>query len=186
MLNNSMKIKSHFGFSLIEVLIAMAIMSSSAMLLYVAWAGNQVRVQKMAINNQAAFYLDQIMAELEIKYAQRILQLPDSEQGVFEDNPKFSWRMKSKDFQMPDLRSILISDKQGQAALLMVVDQLTEYLNQSVKEMQVTVKYSANKKQSVEFTATTFLVDYNRSIPLGGAGGMLPPGAGGGAGGGGP
>ena len=93
------------GFSLIEVLIAMAIMSSAAMLLYVAWSGNQIRVQKMAINNKAAFYLDQIMGELQAKYEPRILQLPDSEQGTFENDPNYTWKMETQDFQMPDLRA---------------------------------------------------------------------------------
>ncbi len=160
------------GFSLFEVLIAMAIMSSAAMLIYTAWTGNQLRVRKMAINNKAAFLLDQIMAELEIKYGDRLLQLPDSEGGVFDDAPKFSWTMESRDFEMPDLRSVLISGGEGDEAMLLIVDKLTEYLNESVKEMKVTVEYNfgtTGKKQSVKYSATTFLVDYNKPIPLGGA-----------------
>lgn len=157
--------KNRAGFSLFEVLIAMSIMSSAAVLLYVAWSGNQIRVQKMAINNKAAFLLDQIMAELEIKYSQRILQLPENEGGVFEDHPKFSWTMESRDFEMPDLRSLLISDNQGNEAMLLIIDKLTEYLNESVKEMKVTVTYTIGKK-SVKYSATTFLVDYSRSIPM--------------------
>lgn len=163
-------LKSKNGFSLFEVLIAMSIMSSAAVLLYVAWSGNQIRVQKMAINNQAAFLLDQKMAELEIKYAQRITQLSDSETGEFEDHPRWTWEMESKDFEMPDLRSILVSGGDGDEAMLLIVDKLTEYLNQSVKEMKVTVKYSLGKKE-VKYSATTFLVDFNQSIPLGPLGG---------------
>lgn len=167
------------GFSLIEVLIAMAIMSSASMLLYVAWSGNQIRVQKMAINNKAAFYLDQVMGELQAKYEPRILQLPDSEQGTFENDPNYTWKMESQDFQMPDLRALLVSDKQGQEALLMIIDKLTDYLNDSVKEMKVTVTYTRGKK-SVDYSATTFMVDYNRPLPIGVPG--MP--AGGGSGGG--
>ena len=158
------------GFSLFEVLIAMSIMASAAMLLYVSWAGDQVRVRKMTINNEAAFLLDQIVSELEIKYSERITQLPDAEDGVFEENPKFTWSMVSKDFEMPDLRSILISGKEGDEAILMIIDKLTDYLNESIKEMKVTVKYTHGKK-SVKYSATTFMVDYNRSIPMGIPGG---------------
>ena len=158
------------GFSLFEVLIAMAIMSASAMLLYTAWTGNQVRVQKMAINNRAAFLLDQIIAELEIKYAEKLTQLPETEGGPFEDYPKYSWEMESRDFEMPDLRSILISGGDGDEAMLLIVDKLTEYLNESIKEMKVTVIYTMGKK-SVKYSATTFLVDYNKSIPMGIPGG---------------
>ena len=165
---------SNLGFSLFEVLIAMSIMSSAAVLLYVAWSGNQIRVQKLAINNQAAFLLDQIMGELQVKYSQRITQLPDNEKGTFDDNDSFTWEMKSKDFEMPDLRSLLVSGGDGDEAMLLVVDKLTEYLNESVKEMQVTVKYTlgkGSKKKVVKYTATTFLVDFNQTIPLGPVGG---------------
>ncbi len=174
------KAKNH-GFSLFEVLIAMAIMSSASMLIYTAWTGNQLRVRKMAINNKSAILLEQIMAELEIKYAERLTQLPDSEGGVFEDHPKFSWTMVSRDFEMPDLRSVLISGGDGDEAMLLIVDKLTEYLNQSVKEMKVTVEYNfggKGKKTSVKYSATTFLVDFNQALPLGGgvpSGGGLGP-----------
>ncbi len=166
------------GFSLFEVLIAMSIMSSAAILMYMSWHGNQVRVQKMAINNKAALLLDQIMSRLEIEYSERITQLPENDGGEFEGNPRYSWKMESRDFEMPDLRSVLISGDQGNEAMLLVVDKLTEYLNQSVKEMKVTVFYKRGK-QTTSYTATTFLVDYNQSIPIGGG---IPGGAGGGFG----
>ncbi|MEM7647467.1 MAG: hypothetical protein AAF203_11195 [Pseudomonadota bacterium] len=153
----------------------MSIMSSASILLYVAWSGNQVRVQKMAINNKAAFLLDQKIAELEMLYSENITRLPDNDSGTFEEHEKFSWTMESRDFEMPDLRSILVSDGDGDESMLLIVDKLTEYLNDSIKEMKVTVKYTIGKK-SVKYSATTFLVDYNRSIPM--------PGVGGGAGGG--
>lgn len=158
--------KKVLGFTLFEVLIAMAIMSSAAVLLVVAWGGNQVRVRKMAINNQAAFLLDQIVSELEIKYQLKLTQLPDAEQGAFEENPDFTWAMKSRDFEMPDLRSLLVSGGDGNELMLMVIDKMTEYLNESVKEMTVTVTY-AKGKSKVTYSATTFLVDYNKPLPLG-------------------
>lgn len=154
------------AFSLFEVLIAMAIMSSAAMLLYTAWSGNQIRVQKMGINNKAAFLLDQIISELEVKYSERITQLPETEAGAFENHPEFTWEMKSQDFEMPDLRAILVSGDQGDETTLLLIDKLSDYLNESIKEMQVTVIYNKGKK-SAKYMATTFLVDYNKSIPMG-------------------
>jgi general secretion pathway protein I len=154
------------GFSLFEVLIAMSIMSSAAMLLYMSWSGNQVRVQKMSINNKAAFLLDQKIAELEIEYGLRLDDLPKSEAGPFEDHPGFSWKMQSRDFEMPDLRAVLISGDQGDEMLLTVIDKLTEFLNESIKEMKVTVEYKLGKG-TAKYSATTFMVDYNRPMPLG-------------------
>ena len=80
---------------------------------------------------------------------------------------------------MPDLRSILISGDQGDEMTLMIVDKLTEYLNESVKEMQVTIKYDYGGEKALRYSATTFLVDYDKPIPIGGI-----PGVGGGAPGG--
>ena len=173
------KTNNQKGFSLFEVMIAMSIMASAAILLYVSWQGNQVRVQKMAINIKAAYLLDQIMQELQIKYAQRIQSIPDSDEGVFEEEPRYRWSMKSQEFEMPDLRSVLVQGGDGDEMMLLLVDKLTEYLNQSIRELQVTVTYTIGKK-SVKYTATTFMVDYNQQIPIpsfGGGGGL--PGSGG-------
>jgi general secretion pathway protein I len=166
-------LRQRHGFSLFEVLIAMAIMSSASMLMYTAWTGNQMRVRKMSINNKAALLLEQIMAELEIKYAERFLQLPESEGGAFDDHPRYTWRMQSRDFEMPDLRAVLISEGDGDEAMLLIIDRLTEFLNQSVKEVKVTVEYSYGKKSdgnSIKYSATTFFVDFNQALPIGGAG----------------
>ena len=165
------------GFSLFEVLIAMTIMSSAAILLYVAWSGNHIRVRKTAINNQMAFLLDEIISELEIKYAQRISLLPEKEEGEFEKKPRFSWSMESKKFEMPNLQPLLVASGQGDETLLMMTDQLTQYLNNSIREMKVTVKYTHGKK-SIKHSVTTFLVDYNFT-PSWGGGGLPSPGAGG-------
>ena len=160
------------GFSLFEVLIAMTIMASAAILLYVSWSGNQIRVRKTAINNQMAFLLDEMISELEIKYAQRISQLPEKDEGDFEGKSRFSWSMESKKFEMPNLQPLLVSSGQGDENLLMMVDQLAQYLNNSIVEMKVTVKYTHGKK-SIKHSATTFLVDYNFTPPWGAGGGSL-------------
>ena len=124
----------------------------------------------MGINNQVAFLLEEIIAELEIKYANKMSQLPDNEEGVFENHPRFTWKMESKDFELPDLTSILISGDQGDEMLITLITKLTDHLNESIKEMKVSVVYTVGKK-SVEYSATTFIVDYDRSIPLGVPGG---------------
>jgi general secretion pathway protein I len=123
----------------------------------------------MAINNKTAFLLDQIMSELQIKYARRILDIPASESGAFEDYPNYTWSMESKDFEMPDLRSVLVSGDGADDMTLLIIDKLTEYLNQSVKELKVTVTYTIGKS-SVDYSATTFMVDYNQPLPIGGVG----------------
>ena len=164
------------GFTLFEVMIAMAIMSSAAVLLVVAWGGNQLRVRKMAINNKAAFLLERAMSEMEMTYSKQVDRIPDSDSGDFgKDYPDFTWTMKSQDFEMPDMRSLLISQGDGNELMLMMVDKLSEFFNQAVKEVTVTVVYTKGKR-SVKYSAHTFLVNFDKPLPLGLPTGGLPTG----------
>lgn len=149
-----------------------------------AWSTSQLRVRKMKFNHQAAFLLDFKVSDLERKYRDQLGQLPEEEEGTFEDLGKeykaFSWRMKSKKFELPDLTPILAQRKNGADALLMtMMSQLSDYFNEAAKEVTVTVVYTLKKKK-VEFSATTFLVDFNRQLPMPNLGGGVPGGGPGG------
>ena len=162
--------KNQQGFTLFEVVIAMAIMASSALLLTNAWSGNQLRVKKTLINNRAAFLLDRTVAELETEYATKLTQIPEADTGKFENYPDYSWVMKSQKFEMPDLRSALVAAGQGEESTLMIIDKMTEFFNESIVEMKVTILYS-HKKKSVKYSATTFMVNFDKPLPLPGGGG---------------
>ena len=168
------------GFTLFEVMIAMAIMSSAAVLLATAWGGNQLRVRKMAINNQAAFLLERMMSEIEMTYKQQVDRIPEKEAGDFgSDYPDFRWEMSSQDFEMPDMRSLFINEGEGSEMMLLMIDKLSEFFNESVKEVTVTVIYSkgkGKKKRSVKYSAQTFIVDFDKPLPLGLPGGGVPGG----------
>lgn len=177
-------LRSEKGFSLIEVIIALGIMMGALIVVSMAWSTSQLRVRKMKFNHQAAFLLDFKVSDLERKYRDQLGQLPEEEEGTFEDLGKeykaFSWRMKSKKFELPDLTPILAQRKNGADALLMtMMSQLSDYFNEAAKEVTVTVVYTLKKKK-VEFSATTFLVDFNRQLPMPNLGGGVPGGGPGG------
>ena len=124
----------------------------------------------MAINNRAAFLLDSKMVELENTYAKQVDRIPENDGGEFENNPGYTWSMKSQKFTMPDLRSLIIASGEGNENLLALIDKLTEFFNESVIEMQVQIKYTKGKK-SVKYRATTFMIDFDKPLPLPGLGG---------------
>ena len=166
------------GFTLFEVMIAMAIMASAAVLLATAWGGNQLRVKKMTINNRAAFLLERAVSDIENQYGRRFDQIPDSDGGPFEDYPGFSWEMKSQEYQFPDLRAIMVANDQGNEMGLLIVEKIKEYIDESVKEIKVTIKYTKGKR-SVKYSASTLIVNFDRPLALpgfGGGGGGAPPG----------
>ena len=177
--SDSAQQSSHFqqprslGFTLVEVMIAMAIMSSSIVLMSQTWSSNWVRVRKIGVNNRAAFLLNSKMAELETLYSKQFNNVPEEESGEFEEYPEFSWSMKSQKFSMPDLRSLLITGGEAPEQLVSLVEKLTEFFNETVIEMQVTITYTRNKAKSKKtFRATTFLVDFDRPLPLPNIGGF--------------
>ena len=174
--------KSQKGFSLIEVLIALSILMGSLIVVSMAWSTSQLRIRKMKFNHQAAFLLDYKLADIERLYKDQLQRIPDEDKGTFEDLGKeyntFSWSLKSKKFELPDLAPLLSQNNNGgNEMIMMMMGQLSEYFNQAAKEVTVTVTYTLQKK-SVHFSATTFIVDFNQQLPIpnlgggdGGAGG---------------
>lgn len=174
-------IRNKKGFSLLEVLIALVVMSGSIMVVAMAWSGSQLRMKKMKLNNQAAFLLDYKMAEVNRRFKNEITLLPEEEQGTFEDlgveYKNFTWTLKSKKFDMPDVTPLLMQNQKApDAMLLMMMDQLSEFFHQAAKEVTITVVFTFGKS-SVKYPASMFLIDFNQQLPL--------PNLGGGAGGGG-
>ncbi len=185
-------IKNRRGFSLIEVLVALTLIAGSLIVLSMAWSTSHLRLKKMKMNYQVAYLLDLKVAELERKYRNEISLLPEEDEGDFTDidaNYKdYAWKMVSKKFEMPDLGPLL-SQQGGDTEnpmFSMVLKQMTEFFNQSVRELTVTIIYKV-KKNSVQFSASTFMIDYSQSLPMpnlggGAAGSGGASGTGGGSG----
>lgn len=141
-----------------------------------------LRMRKMKLNYQTAFLLDYKVSDMERKYKDQLLQLPEDAEGTFEELgtefKNYSWSMKSKKFELPDLTPLFAQEQKGNRQgtdqfLMTMMSQLSDYFNQAAREVTVTVVYTYNKK-SVKHSATTFLVDFNQQLPmpnLGGGGG---------------
>ncbi len=181
-------LSSQRGFSLIEVLVALSVIAGALLVVSMAWSTSHLRMKKMKMNYQVASLLDLKVAELERKYKNEITLLPEEDEGDFNDisteYKDYTWKMVSKKFELPDLTPILAQQQQNANPMLaMVIEQMTDFFNQSVKELTVTVVYK-QKKNTVQFSASTFLIDYSQTLPMpsmggGGPGTADPSGAGG-------
>ena len=181
--------KSERGFTLIEVLIATVIMAGAIMVLANAWSGNFMRVRNARINNTIASLLERKMTEYEVKAREKPQnEIPETEGGEFGAKcPGYRWEMKSQPFEMPDISGSLSSKEGGVDEItLMIVKTTTEYIKDAVKEIQVTVFYKPQRGRELQHSATTYLVDFSKEIPMppgmgaGGAGAGAGAGAGGG------
>ena len=109
------------------------------------------------------------ITEIEVQYRDSPLdEIPDDLSGNFEGFPQYSWRFSSKDFEMPDLTSILVaSDEVADETLISMISQMSDFISDSIKEGTVTVSVQAGKT-AADFSVTTYFVDYNKPLSLGG------------------
>lgn len=172
--------RSDKGFTLIEVMLAAVILATGLILLTNSWGGSYARLKKTKLNHELASLLERQMAIIDMTYRNKPLEEIKEEDGeTFEDYPEYSWKMTSKPFEMPDLTSSLTArDGGADEMLLMVIKALTEHLSKAVKEVTVTVYANIGKGKPLEFSVTTYFVDYNKPIPLPGLGGTSAPAAG--------
>lgn len=163
------------GFTLLETVIAMVIMAGALLLLSSSWSGTFMRLRKTQQSFEVAAMLERKMNDIEIEFRGKSLdEIPEEKEGDFgSDYPNYSWKMSSKKLEFPDISSALTARDGGADQTLMgVIKQLTDVLGKSIKEVTVTV-ILAGPKKPLEFSVTTYFVDYDKDISLG-----LPTGGG--------
>ena len=156
------------GFTLIETVMAMVILSSGIMLLANSWSGSFMRVRKTQLSTEVTALLERKMTEIELEYSGKPLDsIPEETEDDFgSEYSQYSWKMTSKEFEVPDISATLTAQAGGADEMaLTVMKTLTEHLGKSIKEVKVTVIYKGAKKP-LEFSATQYFVDYDKELPL--------------------
>lgn len=157
------------GFTLIEVLFAMLIMSGAILLLANSWSGSFMKIRKTQLTTEVAALLERKMVEVEIKYKGKPLEsIPEEEGDDFgSEYPQYRWAMTSKDFELPDLSAGLTArDGGANEMFIQLMKTLTEHLKKTVKEVKVSVFYKGGGGNELEYSITTFFVDYDKEIPV--------------------
>ena len=187
MINAKTRLKNQLGFSLIEVFVAMMILGGGIFVIANAWSGNFLRVRNSRINNTAASLIERKMTEIEVQYTgKKLEEIKEEDAGDFGAMyPGYRWEMSSKEFEMPDISSVLTSREGGaDEMLLTIVKTLGEYVKQSVKEVNVIVAFKPKHGNEIRHSVTTYFVDYTKELQVpGGLGGGAPAAGGGGGGG---
>ena len=159
------------GFTLLEVLVAMMILSGGILIIAVSWSGNTNRLAKARLNNTLSFLLQREMVELEAKYKEKMSEIPEEETETFADFPDYSWRMTARPFELPDMSGSLIAREGGaDEMLLTMVRAIGDYIKEAVKEVTVTISYKAKgAAKPITASATSYYVDYTKEPTIGGA-----------------
>ncbi|PIS09726.1 MAG: general secretion pathway protein GspI [Bdellovibrio sp. CG10_big_fil_rev_8_21_14_0_10_47_8] len=159
------------GFTLIETLLAVVILATALLLLNNSWSGSFLRIRKTQQQFEVAALLERKITDIQLEYRGKSLdEIPEERSDDFgQEYPQYSWKMKSKKLEIPDISSTLTAQEGGADVLLMsVVKQLTEGLSKAIKEVTVTVIYKTpNKGKPLEYSVTTYFIDYDKDIQMG-------------------
>lgn len=172
------------GFTLIEVLMAMLILSSAVVLLASSWSGSFARIRKTQLKTEVNALLQRKMAEIDLKYRGKPLEsIQDAEEDFGSEYPQYRWKLKVKDFVFPDLTPLLTAREGGaNEKLLQIMKMFSDHMSKSVKEVKVSVIYKSTGGQENEYSVTTYYVDYDKEIPIPGLPASSSSSASGGAG----
>ncbi len=157
------------GFTLIEVLIAISILATLAVIIQSSWSGNLIRFKSSQIKTEAVELLQKKIIEIETEYKDKIESLPEELQtGQFEEDEykKYKWEWKAQDLSLPDISSLVATDGQD-TMVVTVLENFRKYLNESIKEVQVVVTYQTGKERPYKFTVPFYMVNYDNQISLG-------------------
>jgi general secretion pathway protein I len=165
------------GFTLIEVLVALFILTGGIIVLANAWSGNFMRIRKSALFNDVSTLLERKMAETEAKYRNKYAEIPEDDTGEFDtEHPEYTWKLKSRELKLPDITPLLLGQEDHpDETLVSMIKQLSEQLSKAIKEVKISVLVKRGGRQ-LEFSATEYFVDYQGNFDLGGAGGAAPGG----------
>lgn len=171
--------RNQMGFTLMETLVAVMIMTGGLIVIGSSWSGNFMRMEKARVNANMAALLERKMTELDLLYRGKPLsEIQEEDAGEFEGDLKnYRWEMRSKEFEMPDLTAAIGGQSQSQnnEMLILIARTVTEYVKTAVKEVTVTVYYRSNRAKSKEIkqSVSTYFMDYTKPISISG----LPAGA---------
>ena len=81
------------GFTLIETVIAMVILSSGLLLLANSWSGSFMRVRKTQLSTEVSALLERKMTEVEMEYTGKPLEsIPEEKEDDFgSEYAQYSW-----------------------------------------------------------------------------------------------
>jgi prepilin-type N-terminal cleavage/methylation domain-containing protein len=166
------------GFTLVEVLIAISIIATIAVI-GSSWSGNLIRFKSAQIKIEAVDLLQKKIIEIETEYKNKVDSLPTEKQsGTFEGDrfKNYKWEWEAQEIQIPDISALV--DPEGKDTLIIaVLENFRDYLNQSIKEVQVTVTHQIGKEKPFKFNVPFYLVNFDNQLTLGvtGADGLAPP-----------
>ncbi len=154
------------GFTLIEVLVALVILSGSMIIISNIWSGNKKRVGKIIDYHKVVQLMEQKISELEFEWQRKNFNsIPREEKGVFEEEKYFSWSVKTRALVLPNPQTLMNLVEQNQEIVTQVSEITTQFLSEAVLEAKLTIHYKRGDLKSA-YSLTTYIIDHNKEIQI--------------------
>lgn len=155
------------GFTLLEVLVAVAILVGGIVVVSTAWSGNFLRVRKATLYSNVALLLERKINELDAEFKDKPLsEIVDKDGDFGSELSQYRWTLTTHEFQMPDLTQMILGkDGMKEDQFVSFIKQMQEFISKSIKEATVTI-YVKSGKTEVPFSVTTYFVDYSQEMAL--------------------
>lgn len=165
-----------WGLTLLEVIMALLILSGGLAALVTTWGGSASRMKKAQTIYEMTILLEKKLNEIEFEYrGKSVRSIPEEDSGDFGDSyPHYKWSLSSKMMEFPDLTPFLAPADGGVTPIFQTMaQQIQQILNQSVKEVTVKVTFTGGKKE-LTYGVTTLFVDTQTLQPANPTMGLNP------------
>ena len=128
---------------------ALIVIAAGLFILVNSWTGTYRRLVKTQAQVQMAALLERKVSEIEREYANKSLDsIPEEKEDNFgSELPQYTWKMKSRKLEIPDLSASLSAQAGGvDESMLIIMKTFTEHLSKSIKEVNISVTYSESGK----------------------------------------
>ncbi len=151
------------GFTLLEVMIAMTIMTVAFAAIYTSQSESMILVRKTKERNIAGWLIHNKMVESEhLLEGKPFTELSKTESEKFKTPfEEYTWKRDIKEIKFPDLP--IASGKDGDGVpepVRILAKTLTKFFNSSLREMVITVTWQRGDGTQ-QISLTTYLVDLN-------------------------
>ncbi len=156
------------GLTLIEVVVAMFIMTTAIVILNGSWSGSFHAYRKTKNLNVIASLMKRKITELELKFKNEDLSLiPESESGDFGDRfPNYTWYYTTQAIEFPNLSSLFVAQDGGaDETTLIIVEQLTSHFSKSIRELKLNIVWKSGKR-TMEYPVVTYITRFQVISPI--------------------
>ena len=155
------------GFTLLETLIALAIMTVAFAAILMVQSGSINAVEKSRTMNIVTMLAKQTMIDAETEYQSKTFEEVDKEASGKFDPPyeDYHWSREIKEIKFPNMMPSTGPDGKTNTGAEMMGKLITNFLSEAMREVTVTVSWPRGKGHQ-SFSLTTYWVNLNHAFKL--------------------